>query len=84
VKVALSGTLPQLQQEIARAERGGPLDKARLRQLARAVAEREIAGASGADGAESKDRSAPQIAEDVKVKKVDTGLLQDIQNAAKK
>lgn len=49
VKVALSGTLPELQQEIARAERGGSLSKPRLQALARAVAEREIAGAKGSD-----------------------------------
>jgi hypothetical protein len=63
VKVALSGTLPQLQQEIARAERGGPLDKARLRQLAHAVAEREIAGASGADGAQELAVFRPCLSE---------------------
>jgi HEAT repeat protein len=48
----LTGTLPELQQEIARAERDGGLSGARLRDLARAVAEREIAGATGAEGAE--------------------------------
>ncbi len=52
VRAALSGTLTELQQEIAKAERGGTLDEARLKELALAVAEREIAGAGGADGAE--------------------------------
>src|SRR4051794_6607480 len=51
VKAALTGSLPELQREIARTEQAGGLDPARLRQLARAVAEREIAGARGADGA---------------------------------
>src|SRR5258707_13813224 len=51
-KVALTGTLPELQQEIARAERSGGLSGARLSELARAVAEREIAGAHGAEGAQ--------------------------------
>jgi hypothetical protein len=48
----LTGTLPELQQEIARAERDGGLSGSRLQDLARAVAEREIAGAKGAEGAE--------------------------------
>ena len=52
VRSALTGTLPELQQEIARAERHGGLSGSRLRDLARAVAEREIAGAKGAEGAE--------------------------------
>lgn len=52
VRAALTGSLPELQQEIARAEKSGPLSEAELVDLARAVAEREIAGASGADGAE--------------------------------
>jgi len=52
VRSALTGTLPELQQEIARAERAGGLSGARLRELARAVAEREIAGARGAEGAQ--------------------------------
>jgi len=51
VKAALTGSLPELQQEIARAEQGGALDRGRLRLLGHAVAEREIAGAQGADGA---------------------------------
>jgi len=51
VKAALTGSLPELQQEIARAQQGGALDRERLRQLGHAVAEREIAGAEGADGA---------------------------------
>src|SRR5689334_11758684 len=52
VRAALTGTLPELQREIARAESAGPLSKDRLSELARAVAEREIAGAKGAEGAE--------------------------------
>jgi HEAT repeat protein len=52
VRAALTGTLPELQQEIARAEQAGPLSDARLKDLARAVAEREISGARGADGAQ--------------------------------
>lgn len=52
VRTALTGTLPELQQEIARAERAGPLTSDQLKELARAVAEREIAGARGAEGAE--------------------------------
>ncbi|HYQ15652.1 MAG TPA: HEAT repeat domain-containing protein, partial [Polyangiaceae bacterium] len=52
MKAALTGTLPELQREIAEAERSGPLEGARLKDLARAVAEREIAGARGAEGAE--------------------------------
>lgn len=52
VRAALDGTLPQLQQEIAQAERAGPLSDARLSDLAYAVAEREIASAQGADGAQ--------------------------------
>jgi hypothetical protein len=51
VKAALNGTLPELQQEIARAERAGALSDSQLRELARAVAEREIAGARGPEGA---------------------------------
>lgn len=52
VRAALSGTLPELNREIARAEQSEPLSDARLQDLARAVAEREVAGAGGADGAE--------------------------------
>lgn len=52
VRAALNGTLPELEQEIAKAERGGPLSDARLKDLARAVAEREVAGAQGREGAE--------------------------------
>jgi hypothetical protein len=52
VKAALTGTLPELQREIAAAEKAGPLSEQQLEQLARAVAEREITGASGADGAQ--------------------------------
>lgn len=52
VKAALTGTLPELRQEIARAERSGPLPSKELGELARAVAEREIAGATGSEGAE--------------------------------
>lgn len=49
VRAALQGTLPELQREIARA---GSLDEPRLRDLARAVAEREIAGAAGSGAAQ--------------------------------
>jgi HEAT repeats len=52
VRTALTGTLPELQQEIARAEHAGSLSDKRLKELARAVAEREIAGAHGAEGAQ--------------------------------
>ncbi len=52
VRTALTGTLPELQQEIARAERSGALTGEQLKELARAVAEREIAGAKGAEGAQ--------------------------------
>lgn len=52
VRTALTGTLPELQQAIAQAERDGGLSGARLQDLARAVAEREIAGAQGAEGAQ--------------------------------
>jgi hypothetical protein len=52
VRAALQGTLPELEREIAQAEQGGPLDDVRLRKLARAVAEREIAGAGDGNGAE--------------------------------
>lgn len=51
VKAALTGSLPELQREVAQAEKSGSLDRSRLRDLARAVAEREIVGAGGADGA---------------------------------
>jgi HEAT repeat protein len=51
VKTALTGTLPELEREIARAEKAGELEGKQLTELARAVAEREIAGAQGADGA---------------------------------
>lgn len=51
VKAALVGTLPELRQEIARAERSGKLSDSRVEALARAVAEREIASASGRDAA---------------------------------
>lgn len=49
VRAALRGSLPELKKEIARAEQGGPLSRARLRELARAVAEREIATAQAAE-----------------------------------
>jgi hypothetical protein len=52
VRTALTGTLPELQQEIGRAEHAGSLSDKRLKELARAVAEREIAGAHGTEGAE--------------------------------
>jgi HEAT repeat protein len=51
VRAALTGSLPELKREIARAEQSGPLSGEQLTELARAVAEREIAGAHGADGA---------------------------------
>jgi HEAT repeat protein len=51
VKAALVGSLPELKQEIARAERSGQLSDSHVTDLARAVAEREIAGASGVDAA---------------------------------
>lgn len=51
VKAALTANLPALEQEIGRAEQGGPLPTPHLRQLARAVAEREITAAQGAEGA---------------------------------
>lgn len=52
VKAALTGTLPELKQEIARAEKSGALSDRRVTELARAVAEREVTGARGAEGAE--------------------------------
>jgi HEAT repeat protein len=52
VRTALTGTLPELQQAIARAQQAGTLSGKRLTELARAVAEREIAGAHGAEGAQ--------------------------------
>lgn len=52
VKAALVGSLPELKQEIARAEKSGNLTESRVTELARAVAEREIAGARGPEGAE--------------------------------
>ena len=51
VRAALRGSLPELRQEIARAEVNGPLDEGRLSALAQAVAEREISSASGGEGA---------------------------------
>jgi HEAT repeat protein len=63
VRAALSGSLPQLQQEIAQAERGGPLSDARLERLARAVAEREIASAEGAEGAAQLSTLRPCVRE---------------------
>jgi HEAT repeat protein len=63
VKAALTGTLPDLQREIARAERSGSLSEARIKDLARAVAEREIAGAQGAEGAEQMGLFRPCVAE---------------------
>lgn len=52
VKAALTGTLPELRREIARAERAGPLEQVELERLAHAVAEREIAGSTGNEGAQ--------------------------------
>jgi HEAT repeat protein len=63
VKAALSGTLPELRQEIAQAERQGPLSDERLGALAHAVAEREIAGASGPEGAAQLAVFRPCLAE---------------------
>ena len=63
VKAALTGTLPELEREIAQAEKGGPLSQARLGELARAVAEREIAGATGAEGAEQLAVFRPCLSE---------------------
>src|SRR3954471_13708767 len=51
VRTALTGTLPELQQEIARAEKSGSPSRPQRPGLAHAVAEREIAGATGPDGA---------------------------------
>lgn len=47
VKAALVGSLPELKREIARAEKSGSLSDARVTELARAVAEREVVGARG-------------------------------------
>lgn len=63
VKAALTGTLPELEREIARAERGGALSDERLAELARAVAEREITGAKGAEGAEQLAVFRPCLSE---------------------
>lgn len=63
VRAALNGSLPQLQQEIAQAQRSGPLSDARLEQLARAVAEREIASAQGSDGAAQLTALRPCVRE---------------------
>jgi HEAT repeat protein len=63
VKAALTGTLPELRQEIARAERAGPLPSKELGLLARAVAEREIAGARGAEGAQQLAAFRPCLPE---------------------
>ncbi len=63
VRTALTGTLPELQQEIARAERGGSLSRPRLTELAHAVAEREIAGARGNEGAQQLAVFRPCLSE---------------------
>ncbi|HVY26245.1 MAG TPA: HEAT repeat domain-containing protein [Polyangiaceae bacterium] len=63
VRAALTGTLPELKQEIAKAEKTAPLSDARLNELAHAVAEREIAGAAGADGAEQIALFRPCLSE---------------------
>lgn len=58
VRAALQGSLPQLQQQIARSEQGGSLSESRLKDLAQAVAEREIVAARGAEGAEGAEEIA--------------------------
>lgn len=63
VKAALTGTLPELEREIARAERSGALSKEQLGDLAQAVAEREIAGAKGAEGAQQLAVFRPCLSE---------------------
>jgi HEAT repeat protein len=63
VKAALTGTLPELEREIARAQRGGPLSKEQLGELAQAVAEREIAAAKGAEGAQQLAVFRPCLSE---------------------
>jgi len=51
VRTALEGNLAQLKHDIAEAQRKRQLDRATVVKLARAVAERELMSASGADGA---------------------------------
>lgn len=51
VRAALYEDLPSLRREIAAAERAGKLDRARVAELAKAVASREVASAQGASGA---------------------------------
>ncbi|MFZ5891157.1 MAG: HEAT repeat domain-containing protein [Myxococcota bacterium] len=50
VRAALYGDLPSLREEIRRAEREGHLGRADVKRLARAVAERETASATGKSG----------------------------------
>jgi hypothetical protein len=63
VRAALTGSLPELRREIAQVERQGPLSDERLRALALAVAEREVAGAQGSDGAEQLTVFRPCLGE---------------------
>lgn len=50
VRAALYGDLPSLREEIRRAETSGKLDRAEVKRLALAVAERETASAAGSSG----------------------------------
>lgn len=50
VRAALYEDLPSLRQRIQEAERAGKLDRARVAELAKAVASREVASAEGASG----------------------------------
>ncbi|HET9932410.1 MAG TPA: hypothetical protein VFQ35_17015 [Polyangiaceae bacterium] len=50
VRAALYGDLPSLREEIRRAERANKLDRAEVKRLALAVAEREAASANGSSG----------------------------------
>jgi hypothetical protein len=50
VRAALYGDLPSLRDEIRRAQRENKLDRAAVKHLARAVAEREAASANGSSG----------------------------------
>lgn len=49
---ALQGDLPKLQTEISQAKRAGELDEAQTRDLARAVARRELLSSKGDEGVE--------------------------------
>jgi hypothetical protein len=50
VRAALYEDLPSLRRQIQEAERTGKLDRARVTELAKAVASREVASAQGSDG----------------------------------